>query len=387
MTTTTMTAPRLLRHAAAALTIAGIGVAIHPAAAHATVPKCDGHVATIVGTGRTDDLSGTRGRDVIVGLGGDDVIQGLGGDDIICGGSGRDGIDGGPGADRLYGGGGHDVLDTGAGTGGDRVWGDDGPDTIQVNSPDAIADGGAGNDRLIGGKFDDALSGGPGSDRLDGGAGDDQLGGGDGADICTGGSDKDLCDGGAPGTTANTPTDSDRCTAERKVSCRAGLPGHWIAHLKGTSTYEDPYGNHEITSWDLTDVVHVESTAKGHYVYVDDPSSRRGMWSVDGEVAVAGGMCTVSGSGTLGSADLSVTLVIDMPTKSYGLDWFGPGSEADTRTCGGASYSNTTPVDAKEQFTGVRYAPDKNGLLSAHREVTDDNYTTEKYDYTLTPTK
>lgn len=165
------------------------------------------------------------------------------------------------------------------------------------------------------------------------------------------------------------------------------MPRHWLAHLKGTSTYEDPWGNHEITSWDLTDVVDVESTAKGHYVYVDEPARRHGIWSVTGEVAVANGMCTVSGSGTLGSSDMSVTLIIDTPMKSYGLDWNGPGADTDTRTCDGTAYSNTTPVDAKEMFDGVTYTPDKNGLLSAHRTFTDDNYSTEKYTYTLTPMK
>jgi Ca2+-binding RTX toxin-like protein len=98
-------------------------------------PKCEGHVATIVGTASNDVLVGTRGNDVIAGLGGDDRIHAGRGRDVICAGPGRDQVSGGPG--------------------------------------------------------DDTIAGGPGNDRLSGNSGRDRLDGGSGRDRCNGGSGRD----------------------------------------------------------------------------------------------------------------------------------------------------------------------------------------------------
>jgi hypothetical protein len=98
--------------------------------------RCDGRVATIVGTKRSDVLRGTRRSDVIVALGGNDRILAGRGNDIVCGGSGNDRIEGGAGNDRLLGATGRDTL-LGAG----------------------------GRDALVGGAGRDSLLGGPGADR------------------------------------------------------------------------------------------------------------------------------------------------------------------------------------------------------------------------------
>jgi Ca2+-binding RTX toxin-like protein len=66
--------------------------------------RCDGRVATIVGTNGVDRIDGTSGDDVIATLGGGDAVNGRGGDDVICGGPGSDVVKGGPGDDRLLGG-------------------------------------------------------------------------------------------------------------------------------------------------------------------------------------------------------------------------------------------------------------------------------------------
>jgi phospholipase/lecithinase/hemolysin len=58
-------------------------------------------------------------------------------------------------------------------------------------------DGGAGNDRLIGGQSDDVLRGGPGHDILIGRSGDDRLRGGDGRDVLLGGRGNDALEGDA----------------------------------------------------------------------------------------------------------------------------------------------------------------------------------------------
>jgi uncharacterized delta-60 repeat protein len=63
--------------------------------------RCQGKIATIVGTTADDRLVGTPRRDVIVGLGGADVVYGRGGNDLICGGPGADQLHGGPGRDQV----------------------------------------------------------------------------------------------------------------------------------------------------------------------------------------------------------------------------------------------------------------------------------------------
>lgn len=85
-------------------TVAGLLLAVLPAAAEAAPRWCGGERVTIVGTSGNDHLTGTRRADVIDGLAGSDVINGLQGDDIICGGYGADDLRGNAGRDRLYGG-------------------------------------------------------------------------------------------------------------------------------------------------------------------------------------------------------------------------------------------------------------------------------------------
>ncbi len=100
------------------------------------------------------------------------------------------------------------ILDTTGG--GVRVVGGSGNDSVTfyeagiggfpAGSPYALsADGGDGNDTLIGGDADETLSGGPGADRVTGRAGDDTIDGGDGNDVLSGDADEqysDLAGGG-----------------------------------------------------------------------------------------------------------------------------------------------------------------------------------------------
>ncbi|MBK8293776.1 MAG: right-handed parallel beta-helix repeat-containing protein [Solirubrobacterales bacterium] len=171
--------------------------------------KCDGKVATIVGTNSGEKLVGTDKRDIIVARGGSDSIFSKAGHDIICAGDGndlvkaeegKDLIYGQDGADKLYGqedkdtlvgGDGYDFL-YGAGSadvlkGGDqkdRLLGQDGKDVLK---------GGDGPDKLFGGDSADTLKGEGGSkDLLYGQKGYDKLDGGSGkGDVCNGGADRD----------------------------------------------------------------------------------------------------------------------------------------------------------------------------------------------------
>ncbi|MBX9622691.1 MAG: hypothetical protein K2X82_02645 [Gemmataceae bacterium] len=136
------------------------------------------------------------------------VILGLGGNDLLTvdvnatfrlqadGGAGDDTILGGKGQDSLRGGEGSDTID---GRGGDdAVYGEAGNDDVT---------GGDGSDAVYGGAGDDTVRGGPGRDVLYGGAGSDRLEAGDGTlgdlvygeagdDTLTGGDGIDLLDGG-----------------------------------------------------------------------------------------------------------------------------------------------------------------------------------------------
>lgn len=167
-----------------------------PEAVQGGLQRCEGLVATIVGTDGDDILDGTSEDDVIFAGAGADRINGLAGDDVICGGEGNDILIGGADDDTLVGGEGRDQvlyagvtrgvvvdLERGLATGAGRdtlkgiedVTGSEGDDTLRGNN---------GKNRLSGGKGEDRLLGRGGNDRLEGGRGKDELNGGAGQDYC-----------------------------------------------------------------------------------------------------------------------------------------------------------------------------------------------------------
>jgi Ca2+-binding RTX toxin-like protein len=239
-----------------------------PAQAQAEVYRCDGQIATIVGTRAWEDIHGTAGPDVIVGLGGRDTIDGGAGNDLICGGAARDRIDGGPGNDRIHGNQSIDELRGGDGddhlfgnrgiqtvfyadqgddhlasrSGDDRLdfrnsptgvsvdlatgtatgWGTDifhigsvrvvlvgslHDDTLLGTSRDEIIDGVQGEDTIDGREGDDLLSATEGS--IAGGAGDDSLFGSGAAGVLDldGGAGNDALDSHHPGHLLGGPGD------------------------------------------------------------------------------------------------------------------------------------------------------------------------------------
>jgi subtilisin-like proprotein convertase family protein len=203
------------------------------------VVKCNGIVATIVGTSAGETIIGTPGPDVIAGLRGNDTIYGQGGGDVMCGGPGADsiyavadGLDdtiaGGPGNDTT----GFDsaidvdlVAGTASGDGNDTVIG---IENVEGSPFGDTITGGPGANKLVGGGGDDILIGLGGSDRLSGDAGQDQiygnggndiLFGGDGNDTLAGDFDDDQITGGAGNDTANGGPGVDACSAETMTFC------------------------------------------------------------------------------------------------------------------------------------------------------------------------
>ncbi len=100
----------------------------------------------------------------------------------------------------FYGGGGNDLLDNQSRY--VSVWADggDGNDTLLGGVGNDTLLGGAGNDTIDGRAGDDWLAGGNGNDNLTGGVGNDSLYGGAGADRLDGGDGNDYLDGGHDGT-------------------------------------------------------------------------------------------------------------------------------------------------------------------------------------------
>jgi Ca2+-binding RTX toxin-like protein len=157
-----------------------------------------------------DDLENMRFE---LGAGNDRLIVDADVDARITadGGSGNDVLIGGAAADRLTGGSGNDTID---GRGGnDVIHGGAGHDVIR---------GGAGNDVLHGDAGNDAVFGGPGSDRLYGGPGDDFLiGGGRSwlfAGVLLGARRPDTVDGGSGRDVVDGVKESEPAAELRRVS-------------------------------------------------------------------------------------------------------------------------------------------------------------------------
>ena len=222
-------------------------------------------VDTLLSFGGNDVLDGGAGDDALSAEEGDDELHGGEGRDILCGGDGADEEHGGPGgdevgvsftsdryscvdlgSDKLYGDDGDDTLEAGPTSGfllggsdlplpgpsssvngADLLQGGQGRDTVNYAGRTAAVsvslngradDGSAGEgdevaddvEAVVGGDGDDSLSGGARPDRLDGGAGADALSGGGGDDALLGG----VRDAGA-----------DRLAGEEGADALDGGPG------------------------------------------------------------------------------------------------------------------------------------------------------------------
>jgi Ca2+-binding RTX toxin-like protein len=160
----------------------------------------------VVGNSQSNTINGGSGGNTISGMNGADTIYGNDGNDVLDGGGGTDYLDGGDGTDT--------VLYT-SNTTPVRVDLTNGVVTFPGQNYPAEtvvsienAQGGSGNDILIGNSDGNVLTGNNGNDNLAGRIGNDELYGGAGNDSLDGGDGTDYLSGGA-GTdtiiyTANT---------------------------------------------------------------------------------------------------------------------------------------------------------------------------------------
>lgn len=188
-----------------------------------------GTVAYVAGSdaGEVIDI-GLKGVQNAVGGQGDDVIQGDDANNWIAGGIGNDALDGGAGDDVLLIDADDRSVQGGSGTDIAHVVGDKGVTLNLARSGIEIAQGGRGDDVLIGagrnsvfisggdgddvlvgGAANDAINGDAGSDQIDGGAGNDVLRGHRGSDTIAGGAGDDLLDGGQDDDTLYGGTGND----------------------------------------------------------------------------------------------------------------------------------------------------------------------------------
>ena len=143
-------------------------------------------VTSVAGPGGNDNVNSGGGNDNVAGGNGGDNLNTGGGNDnilgdngVIAGGTvtsaspnsgGNDNINAGAGNDNVIAGFGADSAD--GGSGDDKILGDNGiiNGTVRTTSPSI-----GGNDDLEGGAGNDIVFGGAGSDRVSGGAGNDRL--------------------------------------------------------------------------------------------------------------------------------------------------------------------------------------------------------------------
>jgi Ca2+-binding RTX toxin-like protein len=206
--------------------------------------SCAGKPATVVGTGGPDRFKPASG-DVIVARGGDDKFAVESRGVVICGGAGDDRVTyadtprgpsaflGGPGADRAT----PSTGDLDYAQVHLRITADGGPgDDLLVGSfaSDRLA-GGGGADRIVGNHNSDRIDGGPGRDRLfgnnpavewadgrnrvTGGPGDDRIFGGYKRDWLLGQGGDDLLQGNGGGDTGFGGRGIDECRTARTRGC------------------------------------------------------------------------------------------------------------------------------------------------------------------------
>lgn len=166
-----------------------------------------------------DQFMGGGAGDLAAGGNGNDTLNGLAGNDQLLGDAGNDVLIGGQGADTLNGGTNFDIVSyqtatlgilfqmgtltfTGDAAGDvltavEGVRGTEFGDSVQLIQTFRYADGGAGDDVIMGSQGNDTIIGGFGADQLSGLNGNDQLFGGDDSDPANGPDEGNLLDGGA----------------------------------------------------------------------------------------------------------------------------------------------------------------------------------------------
>jgi Ca2+-binding RTX toxin-like protein len=156
----------------------------------------------IIYAGAGNDTISGGGR--LYGDSGDDTLNGSSGKDTLVGGLGNDFIDAHAGKDTVIGGHGDDVLYGGSGSdtinggiGDDDIFGEEDDDDIDGSSGNDTITGDGGVDLIRGGEGQDNIFGGADNDTIHGGRDDDAITGDDGNDTIFGDDGNDVINGGS----------------------------------------------------------------------------------------------------------------------------------------------------------------------------------------------
>lgn len=361
----------------------------------------------------TSSETSATSNDSLFGDAGDDSISAVGGDaNLLSGGTGNDTIQSGTGADTLDGGDDQDTFIVEGTTDNDTVIGGEGGsdtdrldlsgltsavdvtfdgdesgtatdggetlifseieeviltdfnDTLDgtLSSTPIIADGGAGDDTLLGGTGNDTIEGGTGSDTLDGGLGDDVLQGGDDADLFDlatnfGG---DQISGGEGGTDADTVDLSD--VADPVVVFFGGDESGNIGSASGTATFDG------IESFVLTD---------------GDDVLNAGLDSVGTDVDGGAGNDTLSGgegNDNLRGGDDADTFAVSGTFGNDTIDGGEGGNDSDTLDLSGLSGPVTVTYSGDEAGTitdgvnTITFTNIENLILTDFEDVVDATF-------------
>lgn len=158
------------------------------------------------------------------------------------------------------------------GYGNDTIFGNDGTDYLDGQQGDDILDGGVGNDTLWGDAGNDTLSGGDDADTLFGGYGDDVLLGGGGADYLDGGdgydvnyTDDDLANGAALAVSLSTDGSTLQIIGQDGTFVLDG--SSWTASNSGTNWMFQPDSKFKFetsgSAWNLAKWVQLNVTQNG----------------------------------------------------------------------------------------------------------------------------
>jgi Ca2+-binding RTX toxin-like protein len=294
-----------------------------------------------------------EGTDVIVGIenvdggGGNDSITGNDLDNTIMGGSGNDTLNGGAGSDTASFGDNNNVVNLNINIAQNTG---DGTDILMGCEN---ADGGGGNDEILGNSGNNDISGGKGNDKIKGGNGNDKIKGGDRFDLVAFGNGNNKVDLSIT-TAQNTGEGSDVLSSCENVNAGGGNDSimgndanNVIAGGDGNDTIKGGKGNDAVSFGNGNNTVDLSITTT--------QVTGEGTDLITGVENVDGGAGNDFISGNTGNNILAGGEGDDTLTGGSGIDYLVGGNGKDTIAC---SYGQST-AGGMDKLFGLTVGQDR----------------------------